>query len=786
MKLKHNFKRINLFNLLLFSTIGLLIVGTSNTIGWFISSFKVTFNDEAFGKGLANYFKSGDGSKGNPYIISNHVHMYNLAWLQDLGYFNEDNDSDGVIDKQYYFKIENDITMPNDYILPPIGTSLYPFLGNFDGREYTITNLNISNDYSTFKRRPTVVTSDVFSTWNVNIVGTFGIIGSYPDMERITSFSESEEAINQVSGLYLDNVTINTNSSELLVGIFAGYVNGTVYDCGVHYSQIKVNQGSSKISNIDGIENSYVSNYSLVGAYNTSKYSWSDSGSWGNNNGWGGSIDISSLAKRINFIARSKTANNTTPSSYSEYKNFNASLYYYNKGFDWNSSYAYGQYVAIQSSTYLPLNIDLDKANINDEKGTYYFNSENTTEPTLSTNTGYIVGKYEKGQATPRLHNKYYESTTSSSTTNGINYSIYCSDQSKSVSTSKTNIDFNDKTYSIYEDFKPENISFFYVDNSGTSYRITDSENNSKSWSKSVTANTKDVEECGFGDLENGYYSVKKGFSKMLSDGQVESYIKNSQIILNSLQMFGPSTNEMMTNKYTDVLLNSTTYNSFEMVDGGVNFELKEKGSIKIIVGAYAASKSGSTNNSVLPAIYKVERSADNKTISSYKKITDIKENSGNYYYTYSDNTSDTTPSSAVEVCNLSKLYAGSFIQKCAYYVEIPLNGGDYWFGADDTYNMSSFILYLDIGANSDGSGSDLEDNLKNVDYVGKTNGVLDKVSSTTLSKVAFRIGDSTEAVTYYFRRVNDTVYYYSLNYSFITPSTTGTSVKSKDENCNE
>lgn len=81
MKLKHNFKRINLFNLLLFSTIGLLIVGTSNTIGWFISSFKVTFNDEAFGKGLANYFKSGDGSKGNPYIISNHVHMYNLAWL---------------------------------------------------------------------------------------------------------------------------------------------------------------------------------------------------------------------------------------------------------------------------------------------------------------------------------------------------------------------------------------------------------------------------------------------------------------------------------------------------------------------------------------------------------------------------------------------------------------------------------------------------------------------------------------------------------------------------------
>ncbi len=786
--MKRNLKRINQFNLLLFSTIGLLIVGTSNTIGWFITSFKVTFETDAFGKGLANYFKSGDGSKDNPYIIANHVHMYNLAWLQDLGYFNEDSDNDGVIDKQYYFEIEDDFTMPNDYIIPPIGTSKYPFLGNFNGNEKTITNLNISNDYSTFKRRPSIVTSDIFSNWNVNIVGTFGIIGSYTGMDRITSFSKEEEAINQVNGLYLDNVTINTNSDELLVGIFAGYVNGTVYDCGVHYSQIKVNKASTKISSIDGIDNSYVSNYALVGAYNTSKYTWSDGGSWGNDNGWGGSIDISSLAKRINFIAKSKTTKNSTPSSYTEYKNFNASLYYYNRGFDWDSSYEYGQYVAIQNSTYLPLNIDLDTATIDDSTssnfGTYYTNGKNTVEPTLNTNTGYIVGKLEKGNATPRLHNKFF---TSNGTNNGINYSVYCSDKQSSVSTSKTNIEIGDKKYSIYEDFMPENISFFYVDTSGVTYRILDNENqNNKSWSTAASSNTKQVENCGFGNLENGYYNVKKGFSKMLSDGQVSSYLSNNQIILNSLQMFGPGSNTMSTSKYDSVLLNSTTYDSFEMLNGGINFELKENGSIKIIVGAYAASKSGSSSNSVLPTIYKVERSTDNKTISSYKKITDIKENSGNYYYTYSDNTSDSTPSSAVEVCNLSKMYDGSFIQKCAYYVEIPLNKGNYWFGADDTKNMSSFILYLDIGANSDGSGSDLEDNLKNVDYVGKTNGVLDKVSSTTLSKVAFRIGDSTESVTYYFRRVNDTVYYYSLNYNFITPSTTGTSVKSKDENCNE
>lgn len=717
MKFLHKFKGINLLNVLFFSTIGLLIVGTSNTIGWFITSFKVTFETDAFGKGLANYFKSGDGSKDNPYIIANHVHMYNLAWLQDLGYFNEDSDNDGVIDKQYYFEIEDDFTMPSDYIIPPIGTSKYPFLGNFNGNEKTITNLNISNDYSTFKRRPSIVTSDIFSGWNVNIVGTFGIIGSYTGMDRITSFGKTEEAINQVSGLYLDDVTINTNSDELLVGIFAGYVNGTVYDCGVHYSQIKVNQASTKISSIDGIDNSYVSNYALVGAYNTSKYSWSDGGSWGNDNGWGGTINFYDLARRITYIAGKNL----------EYKNFSWNLKLeenenrkfgiqkfqqsLSKG---NKLYENPKLIGQFGSSYLPLSVNLDEE-FGDEiidkitsnsktittATTSFFNS-NSNEKILSTNPGYITTSSQESTLMINEANAYI--SNSLGTTDGS--------------------------------YNEDKLVVLNIDGSGSIKKIIDGNNiTNNSNLDNIYSSTIHKEKL------KKYQDIKEQFPKLISNkNYVYSWLWNMYNV--SIQTL---TDE------GQFIMDDSTYDS--VLSPGIDFVVHGSGYITILFAPQ--SNKGSTNS--LISLYKVTR--NDKTINSYTQIT------------------DNVPS------NTDTNFESS---KALLYLEIPVEAGEYFITGSSGSSTAAAIMYLDIGANSDGSGSDLEDNLKNVDYVGKTNGVLDKVSSTTLSKVAFRIGDSTESVTYYFRRVSDTVYYYSLNYSFITPSTTGTSVKSKDENCNE
>ncbi|MGN0967645.1 MAG: hypothetical protein ACI4O3_00120, partial [Oscillospiraceae bacterium] len=79
---------------------------------------------------LGKYFESGDGTADDPYIIAKPEQFYNLAWLQYLGYFNRPEEGTTTIPATY-FELAVDIDM-SDYTLPPIGTSDYPFLGNFD------------------------------------------------------------------------------------------------------------------------------------------------------------------------------------------------------------------------------------------------------------------------------------------------------------------------------------------------------------------------------------------------------------------------------------------------------------------------------------------------------------------------------------------------------------------------------------------------------------------------------------------------------------------------------
>ncbi len=57
----------------------LVLVFSATTFAWFIASNAITF-PESFGSTDANaYFAGGDGTAGNPYQISNAVHLYNLA-----------------------------------------------------------------------------------------------------------------------------------------------------------------------------------------------------------------------------------------------------------------------------------------------------------------------------------------------------------------------------------------------------------------------------------------------------------------------------------------------------------------------------------------------------------------------------------------------------------------------------------------------------------------------------------------------------------------------------------
>jgi hypothetical protein len=115
------------------------------TFAWFNVLNKAEI-PTGYGFTASSYFAGGDGSAEKPYIINQPIHLYNLAWLQYLGYFNL---SENSAYKQTYFVLGSDVDMTStgteNWTLPPIGTSDNPFIGNFDGKGYTISNLVVDN-----------------------------------------------------------------------------------------------------------------------------------------------------------------------------------------------------------------------------------------------------------------------------------------------------------------------------------------------------------------------------------------------------------------------------------------------------------------------------------------------------------------------------------------------------------------------------------------------------------------------------------------------------------------
>lgn len=248
------------------------------------------------------YFARGDGSQTNPYVINQPIHLYNLAWLQDMGFFDKE---------ETYFIIEADLDM-SGWVIPPIGTTDHPFIGHLDGFDETysrnqssaavISNLKISNSFSDFIRKPSKATSETISSAKeVGFLGTFGKEGeSYEDGKEPTA-----------KNFYLNDLEVSTSSNEALVGMAAGYVNGTLDNVGISDSKI-----TAKSSTSYGTYTSNISDYTTVG-YAEDKYkvnayekkittkasdlvlSSGSDGDGGNAAGNGGSIDMQKMYNEL-------------------------------------------------------------------------------------------------------------------------------------------------------------------------------------------------------------------------------------------------------------------------------------------------------------------------------------------------------------------------------------------------------------------------------------------------------------------------------------------------------
>lgn len=290
----------------------------TSTFAWFTAANRASL-DSGLGYTGSSYFAGGDGSSSNPYIINKPINMYNLAWLQYLGFFNQN--KDGAY-RQVYFALGDNFDMTstssNNWTLPPIGTETYPFIGNFDGKGYTVSNLIVDNELADghITRKPFIVTS----LSGVNIVGTFGVVGDYASVLG-TAYTYSSAA-NVVKNVYFDNVTVTSQETDTLIGVAAGYVNAEFLNVGVANSHINVLAGTQPLDAANLTSN--LSDFSTVGyatddykktrnvsnvvakAPKTTTATFSAMGS-GSINAWGGSIDMESMFNRLTTYQNNAT-----------------------------------------------------------------------------------------------------------------------------------------------------------------------------------------------------------------------------------------------------------------------------------------------------------------------------------------------------------------------------------------------------------------------------------------------------------------------------------------------
>ena len=308
-----------------------LLAATLSAVSWFEISFQMSPEDSVLKGGSEGaYYEDGDGlTEQTAFIISNPRHLYNFAWLQYLGYYNDN------AGKQYYFKVKQDLDM-SGWTLPPAGTEENPFIGNFNGQGHTISNLTVSNTFTDYTSgHPSRVNSTYFDNHLPEIVGFFGVVGDYNDRYTVDGVPKTgvtyNSSINEVKNTGILNATIKSGTNQTLVGIAAGYVNATLDNVAVNESSLYTVENASAISSIT----SNVSDFSLVG-YCTDEFiddvklrsddadiptlenPNTDSG--GDN--WGGSINMLDMYTYLRGIADS-----STPFSFASAKRVNVDVH---------------------------------------------------------------------------------------------------------------------------------------------------------------------------------------------------------------------------------------------------------------------------------------------------------------------------------------------------------------------------------------------------------------------------------------------------------------------------
>lgn len=727
-----------------------VIAFTAATYCWFSRYKTVDFPNAYGGTAKAAYFAGGDGSKADPYVIKNEVHLYNFAWLQYLGYFNLNPELNNGR-AQSYFKLADDIDMSGlKSALPPIGTYQYPFIGGFDGANYTVYNLTVSNAKQDLTVRPMNAHFAENSQSNgglllaatqsgeVSVLGLFGVVGDYNDFLANNYYNktlgDSNIVINDssvdlpadvsqigenefyhkglsVKNFYIDKIHVKSYSKKTLLGLAAGYVNAAMQNVGVYRCDASFASGASGLTDDYG---TVVSKYSLIGDYNKNAVSWEEdptSGAGGSGDGgWGGSIDMRTMNRRLEYMyaVGEKTKVGGMYHSKNSYYGINIALSS-DSPFCWDLwSGSNNIVVYIYGGTVLPLNVDkvamgIDKNDTSDEQkypdenakhktNQKYIDYINRGESVLDSNTGYIVGGGADGNS-----NNAKIRAGMRALAGGSYGGIYRS------------LGENKDASARYSAELAKNLQMFTIDSNGNKYRIKDDVNGlneelvlNSYMSENGYTTQKYYSELGLKE----YKTVRSRFDEMM-DG--------SSVIHGFHFMKHLNENSYTTTK-KNVHIAKKDYTNYELIEGGLNFTVEKPGYITAILGSFFANGKQS-----LFDLFEVKRD-ENNAVTSFKQIDKIyKDDSGKVYYDPADTSGKTLVFSIKQFSQTAQFPAFA-----AYYFELPVSAGDYVIGtASDSSSQNAYLMYLDIGANGDsgegetptpGTGKDY--NMSSVDFV--------------------------------------------------------------------
>lgn len=747
------------------------------SFAWLASGKYLNFPSSFGGSATPAYFAGGDGSEDNPFRITNAVHLYNLAWLQYLGYFNRREGFNNGLD-QTYFELGKDVDMRGRAI-PPIGTEEYPFIGEFKGNGHKVTNLTISNKKGTgdLVYSPTNANfssdnmlcriNDSTKTQEIEIVGMFGVTGNYNDYlnDYVTTHTTLKTADVSVSNFYVDKIHVRSNSAKTLAGLAAGYIGGNFSNVGVYRSDIKF-AANAQANGVAG--EGVLSKYSLVGAYNENLITWDDA-----ENGWGNSIDMKSFYDRLDTFYKNPT----------DYYDFS-----YNQTPDTNKLRYYGgetkgsAYISVTGdSTYrlwggLPAGINEVEATA-DEQGYYIYAERNTgTSKCIALTIEGNNVKYKLyadfNAAKPNMVTWYFDNNNRMyAYVGGENTKRYVkctTDQSPQL----TLVDENEATtfekdsegylkahnkYFIFNigiklAIQPGRYPAFkcntsnekhWLNTNATSYNI--GERSIQTYLPiSVDENNNAVLTAGQGLKPNtGYiasgiasggairvkannasgnetkekvYTIKGDKNELATNSALsafdETWEKFSPTLNNNnnkiyglhfmSSQFGVGKDNIYEAKKAYIL--GKEYSNYEMTANSIDFHVQQSGSIKFFAGTYYDT--GEEVNNFF-SLYHIKRNGEK--IDSVKEISKIYSSGGDYVYLYTDGTT----SSGVAIPSGSELKFDckwisnppvGITEKSLYYFEIPVNKGEYALGSAKEGD-GAYLLYLDIGANGEGSG---------------------------------------------------------------------------------